>query len=161
MLPSLSTRLMAPKRVSWPVQLTLVLVLLVLSGCRSEPSSSVFFPKFELVNGELVGMTSEIYGEIVEIDGCLRLIASSSGPSFLIVWPPIYELDGDGSDIRIRDETGQIVARVGEEVHMGGGRGRSIVGAAGVSEKLIKEIEESGCPGPYWISSHIILDLDE
>jgi hypothetical protein len=103
-------------------------------------------------------MTGDTHGEIVEVDGCLRLIASSSNTSYLLVWPPDYELESDGRDIRIRVGIGQIVARVGEEVHMGGGGGRSIVGAAGVSDKLIKEIEESDCPGPYWISAGIILD---
>jgi hypothetical protein len=137
MLPSLSKRPMVPKRVSWLLPLTLVLVLLVLSGCRDEPSSSVFFPKYELVNGELVQLTALIDGKIVEVDGCLRLIASSDDTSYLIVWPPDFGLDIDGSDIRIRVGISQIIARVGQEVHMGGGGGRSIVGAAGVSDKLI------------------------
>lgn len=163
-------RFITPKRVFYPVQLVLFLALFVFLGCRSEPSSpvSVFFPKYNLVNGEWVRMSGEIEGELVKTGNCLRLIASPSNTNYLVVWPPGYELDEEGSDILIRDNGGQVVAWVGEKVYMGGGEVyaredeiATLEGVPGVSKELITEIENSGCPGPYWISGGVILGQDE
>ncbi|MCB8946246.1 MAG: hypothetical protein H6658_21075 [Ardenticatenaceae bacterium] len=156
------------KRVRYSVPFLLFFVLLVFVGCQSEPSSSLYFPKYGLVDGEWVRLNAAIEGELVQTGDCLRLIAGIDNTSYLVVWPPGYELDEEGSDILIRDNSGQVVARVGERVYMGGGevysRENEIAtfdGVPGVSEQLITEIENSGCPGPYWISGGVILDQDE
>lgn len=168
MHPLITRRLVVLKRVYWSAPVALIFALLLLANCRNEPSSSLYFPKYDLVNGEWVRMLAEIEGELVRTGDCLRLIASPSNTSYLIVWPPGYELDEEGSDILIRDNSGQVVVRVGEEVYMGGGEVyaredeiATLEGVPGVSKELITEIENSGCPGPYWISGGVILDQDE
>jgi hypothetical protein len=163
MHPLITRRLVVLKRVYWPAQLALIFALLLLANCRNEPSSSLYFPKYDLVNGEWVRMTGAIEGELVKTGDCLRLFASPSNTSYLVVWPPGYELDEDGSEILIRDNSGQVVARVGEEVFMGGGgeERETFDGVPGVSEQLAVEIKNSGCPGPYWFSGGVILDQDE
>lgn len=159
MQPFIKWRFISPKRVRYPAQLVLFFALFVLVGCRNEPSSSLYFPKYDLVNGEWVRLGGAVEGELVKTGDCLRLIASVDNTNYLVVWPPGYELDEEGSEILIRDNGGQVVARVGEEVYMGGGevyaRENEIAtfdGVPGVNEQLITEIENSGCPGPYWIS---------
>lgn len=142
------------------VQLLLLFALLGLISCRSEPtptptSETVFFPKYNLVDGKWVSMTGEIEGELVRVGDCLRLVSNLDGTSYLIVWPPPYELDEGGSALLIRDETGRTVARLGEEIYMGGGESRSLESNPGVTEQLISEIESSGCSGPYWIAGSI------
>lgn len=161
-------RFITPKSVFYPVQIVLFFILFVLAGCRNEPSSSLYFPKYDLVNGEWVRLSGDIEGELIKTGNCLRLITSPSNTNYLVIWPPGYELDEEGSDIFIRDNSGQVVARIGEEVYMGGGevydREDEIAtfdGVPGVSEQLVAEIENSGCPGPYWISGGVILDQDE
>jgi hypothetical protein len=163
MQPFIRWRFITPKKVYYAVHLVFLFVLFALVGCRDQPSNSLYFPKYDLVNGEWVRMLAEIEGELVKTGDCLRLIASPSNTSYLVVWPPGYELDEEGSNILIRDNSGQVVARVGEEVYMGGGGGdrETFDGVPGVSKQLAAEIKNSGCPGPYWFSGGVILDQNE
>lgn len=160
---------MTQKRVSYLVQIVLFCVLFVLVGCRNEePSSSLYFPKYDLVDGEWVRMPGIVGGELVKTGDCLRLIVAPTNTSYLVVWPPGYELDERDNDILIRDDSGQVVTRVGENVYMGGGDvaarenvNPTLDGVPGVSEQLVAEIENSGCPGPYWFSGGVILDNND
>lgn len=168
LLPHLSAKQTVRVAISAQVQLAFVILSLTMVACSIEsPTStsgnptfmplpgSVFFPKQELVNGEWIRMTGEVTGELVEVNGCLRLNASYDDTSYLIVWPPSYALNASDDLIQIRDEAGQVVAHVGDVVHMGGGEKMSLEGIAGVNEQLLQEIP-SECSGPYWMSGGII-----
>lgn len=119
--------------------------------------SGLLFPQRELVNGELPRMTSEIDGTLGEVNGCLRLNSSGDGTSYLIIWPPQYLLAVENGQIQIRDETGQVLALVGQEIHRGGGIGDTLENNIYVPERLIQEILPE-CPGPYWIGGSILPD---
>lgn len=167
LLPHLSAKIVRVA-ISVQVQLVFIILSLAMTACSIEPPTStsgdpaftplpgsIFFPKQELVNGEWIRMTGEVTGELVEVNGCLRLNSSHDDASYLIVWPPSYALDASDDLIQIRDEAGQVVAHVGEVVHMGGGEEMSLEGIAGVNEQLLQEIP-SECSGPYWMSGGII-----
>ena len=66
------------------------------------------------------------------------------------VWPPDVSLSSSQADIRIFDSQGRVVARVGEEIQMGGGEARALEGIAIVDQQLQRELPTL-CPGPYWL----------
>ena len=61
--------------------------------------------------------------ELVLYEGCLRM---GSADVHLIIWPPGFSLASEDDGVQILNETGLIVARVGERVRMSGGRVRSL-----------------------------------
>lgn len=158
--------------------LTLALLALLLPACRSAsvtddqppddeptpafpiptlpPDLPVVFPRQQLVDDEWVRMTSKIIGTLIEESGCLRIVSDFESESFLVVWPPHYSLDADSAPFQILDHSrdDQIVARLGQEVHMGGGETRSFHHAS-VPDDLEQQIPRD-CPGPYWISGGVI-----
>lgn len=120
------------------------------------PDLPVFFPRQQLVDGEWARMTSEITGTLIVESNCLRIVSNVETESYLVVWPPHYTLDAGNDPIHILDHSqdDQTVARVGEQVHMGGGGGSSLDHAS-VPDDLQQQIPPD-CPGPYWISGGII-----
>ncbi|MEJ2737532.1 MAG: hypothetical protein P8189_28915, partial [Anaerolineae bacterium] len=55
-------------------------------------------------------------------------------------------LRSEDEEIQVLDGTGQVVARVGEEIFMGGGEG-----SASVMAKCVRQQLPVTCTGPYWI----------
>lgn len=119
--------------------------------------SVVFFPRQKLVDGEWIRLSGEIYGEIIEEDGCLRLNSNEGRESYLIIWPPDYSLNTENDTIQIYNAAGQIMGTIGERVHMGGGEINSLEGVISVDQQLLEELPPN-CTGPYWISAGIISD---
>ena len=83
--------------------------------------------------------------------GCLRL-GQGGG---VIVWPHDHSVDVEPNGVvRIRDREGRAVAKVGDDVVIGGGevgeRGMSYVDAGPVPSE--QELLER-CPGEYYLSS--------
>lgn len=81
--------------------------------------------------------------ELIIKDGCLR------AGGFLLVWPYGFSLTADNGTFQVIDSTGQIVARVGDKIKVGGGADETPEGrvARGYSEQLPSE----RCSGPYFI----------
>jgi len=82
----------------------------------------------------------------VLVDGCLRIDSIHGTESLLPIWPPEFGLAAEGDEIQVLDGEGQVVARAGEEVYMGGGGGS----AAGLAECVLEQLP-AACSGPYWI----------
>jgi len=161
---------MAENTARWRVWRVLLVVSLAATACAGDlatpsgptptlaPTPSIFFIQQKPVDedelkGEEPGvvrkkvyMLVQAIGELVLVDGCLRLKAIGSDTSYLLVWPPEFSLHTENDEIRILDGDGQVVARVWEEVCMGGG-GRS---AAHLSEHVQQQLPPD-CPGPYWM----------
>ncbi len=93
-----------------------------------------------------------LYGaQLIEQGGCLR--GGSGIDSYLIIWPPGYQLTLEGDRLLILNELGEAWARVGDTVVLGGH-------AVDTVEELVTAIPEpygsmvaGTCPGPYWILS--------
>lgn len=113
--------------------------------CAPSPVTGVAFPRQQPVEGVRAMMAAELTGELVLVDDCLR-INSIYGGTVLPVWPAEFTLRGENDEIQILDGNGQVVARVGEEVYMGGGEGSPEALADCVREQL-----PAACTGPYWI----------
>ena len=68
-------------------------------------------------------MEALIIGELVVVDRCVRVITEYSKPdnSFLAIWPPNFTVNTAVEPAQIIDESGEVVARIGDVVQMGGG----------------------------------------
>jgi hypothetical protein len=114
--------------------------------CATPDVPGVAFPRQGPVEGMRTVMQAEMIGQLVLVDGCLRIESIYDDTSYLPVWPPEFELGSDDDEIQVLDGVGQIVAQVGEEIYMGGGEGSVSVMAECVRQQL-----PPACTGPYWI----------
>jgi hypothetical protein len=103
----------------------------------------VYFPKQAPSQAYL----SALMEGVLELDanGCLR-VDSGAGFRPVVLWHHDFSLSFSGEAIEIENGAGQIVARTGEPVSMGGGQsgGESFPG-----------LPVKACPGPYWALGEI------
>lgn len=102
------------------------------------PDPSVHFLQLKMRSGTFAA--GELYGELALEDGYLRVEGT------LIIWQPDYFVDNNEGTIEILDRNGEVVARVGEEVYMGGGATWSVEHV----NSLIREPLPQDCQGPFW-----------
>jgi hypothetical protein len=114
--------------------------------CATPAVPDVAFPRQAPVEGIREVMEAELIGELVLDNGCLRVNSIYGDGSILPVWPPEFTLGAENDVLQVLDGTGQVVARVGEEVYMGGGEGLSRAMAQCMRQQL-----PAACTGPYWI----------
>ena len=123
---------------------------------RGEPGFSVtpvpglFFPQLRAQSA--VFMTALLEGQLILEDGCLRVVTSYSPNSNLIIWQPDYFPTLNRDQIEILNRDGQIVARVGEQIAMGGG-------GIQLSDYYTRQLRESIpaiCEGPYFLMGGIV-----
>ncbi|MFD7158256.1 hypothetical protein ACFV9C_26910 [Kribbella sp. NPDC059898] len=68
----------------------------------------------------LSGMEAALYATLVlDANGCVR--PSAGGPAVTLVWPRGYTVKGDAQSFEILDSGGQVVARSGVPITIGGG----------------------------------------
>jgi len=112
--------------------------------CATPAVPGVAFPRQAPLVTEV--MEAQLIGDLLLVDGCLRVKDLYSGDSILPIWPPEFTLGAENDGIQVLDGDGQVVARVGEEVYMGGGEVSSPSLPDCVRQQLPAE-----CSGPYWI----------
>ncbi len=88
-------------------------------------------------------MTALLVGRLVVANGCLR-VDSADGSSRLPIWPLAFSLRTSTTTAEIVDGSGQLVARSGDNVRMGGGE----IPDHYVAELAVQPLPEK-CPGPY------------
>jgi hypothetical protein len=136
------------------IQLPKHVELIVIEGhsakeidiCATPSVAGVAFPRQGPVEGIRVVMEAELIGELVLVNGCLRVNSIYGDGSVLSVWPPEFTLKAENDALQVLDGAGQVVARVGEEVYMGGGEG-----AAASLADCVRQQLPADCTGPYWI----------
>jgi hypothetical protein len=95
-------------------------------------------------------MAALLIGELVVEEGCLRVRGETETQegaisiSYLIIWQADYFLTENNGRLQILDETGAVVAEVGETIYLGGGNVPS------VDESYLREPIPPACTGPYW-----------
>ncbi len=103
------------------------------------PNPSVHFPQLKMRSG--TDMLALLVGELVLKDGYLYI------GDTIIIWQPDYFVHNNDGTIEILDREGEVVARVGEEVVMGGGH----TGPTEYVNRLLKEPLPPDCQGPFWL----------
>jgi hypothetical protein len=114
--------------------------------CATLSVPGVAFPRQRPAEGIRVVMEAELIGELALVNGCLRVNSIYGDSSVLPIWPPEFTLKAENDALQVLDGAGQVVARVGEEVYMGGGEGSATSLADCVRQQL-----PADCTGPYWI----------
>jgi hypothetical protein len=85
--------------------------------------------------------------ELELMDGCLRV--NNGYDNYLLVWPYGFSLSTKDGVIRVIDDTGQPIVRVGDKIKVSGGE------CAGCTSedvaKISVQLPSERCSGPYWI----------
>jgi len=95
-------------------------------------------------------MAALLIGELVVEAGCLQVgtrvdtETDSFLENYLVIWQADYFLTENNGRLQILDETGAVVAEVGETIYLGGGNVPS------VDESQLREPIPAACTGPYW-----------
>ena len=131
----------------------LAIVLITAIACSdNSTNNSSPAPCFPVQKAGLDEMESLGGGKLELDNGCLRM------DKYLLIWPHGFSLRTEGEEILVIDDGGQVVARVGDKITVGGGEITD--SSFNVPGKTAKEfIEESiigqplpdDCTGPYWI----------
>ncbi len=130
----------------------IMIIALIATACSSESAPNqydyddIFFPRQPAT---VDVMEALLIGKLVEVNGCLRINASNSETSYLVVWPFGYSLKIVKGIIMVQDGAGQTKVRVGEEVFVSGGEIKSVEGMTGLDDQLKRELM-TRCSGPYW-----------
>lgn len=114
------------------------------------PVPDLFLPQLRTRSSTF--MQALLQGKLTAKEGCLRVSSSNEEAGILIIWQPDYFLNKNGDNIEILNRDGQVVARVGEEISIGGGE----VPLAGELERQLRESIPSQCKGPYWLMGDIV-----
>jgi hypothetical protein len=104
------------------------------------PVPDLFMPQLKV--RDFGFMEALISGELVVQDGCLRVQAGDE--STLVIWQADYFLTDNDGILEILDETGAVVAQIGEMVYIGGGEQPS------VNDSELRQPIPAQCGGPYW-----------
>lgn len=117
----------------------------------STSSSTPFFP---VQKAGLGRMEALLEGKLVLDNGCLRV--KYFDDNYLLIWPYGFSLRTKGKEIQVVDSDGQVVARVGDKITVGGGE----VPGEGVKEFIEESITgqplPDNCTGPYWIVGVVV-----
>ena len=92
---------------------------------------------------------SYVIGEIMNVDGCIRIRSLDNNKSSAIIWTPDTLATIDGNQVRIitgivRKNISEVVFHFGDIVKIGGGE------LAFPDKELLKQLPPN-CDGPYWI----------
>jgi hypothetical protein len=92
--------------------------------------------------------TAELIGELVHVDGCLR-VNVDGGTSYVLVWPPDLLATIEESTVRVK--TGLVTGYINEvELHLGD----TVRLSGGTTSALPAPLAEQAppnCPEPYWV----------
>jgi hypothetical protein len=108
---------------------------------------TIFFPRQKKTEGERAVMDGEIDGTLVLVDNCIRIVRDDANISYLLIWPPDFDISIENDAIAILNESGEIVAHIGDMVHIGGGGINSLI----MLDKYIQEQVPPQCTGSYWV----------
>jgi hypothetical protein len=138
--------------------ISVILGVWLLSACAPIPSmpepgnieAGVYFPQLAPMDEMPLAL---MYGQLVNEDGCLRVVANEGGESYLVLWPAGAEVIADGETIAIQDASGEILAKVDQQIGLVGGEYKQQDWVAGLLQPGSGLPE--GCPGPYWLTGEI------
>ena len=129
--------------------LLVVAVLIAVTACSNEAT-----PTLTPIPTRL---TALLFGELVEVEGCLRVKARDDGTSYLLAWGPDFAVTTEKDAVHIVDANGKkTVLHIGEMVRIGGGEVKSV----GYLDEQVRQKLPAGCPGPYWFVGSEVSSLE-
>jgi len=149
-LSSRFLRWMAQSTAGWQICLVLIAVLLGATACGNGHITAPTTP-------ERTKLTALLFGELVEVKGCLRVNQGGRGASYLLAWPPDFAVSTEEDTVQIVDDNGKrVVLHIGEIVRIGGGEVRSTK----YLDERVRQKLPANCPGPYWVVGDEINSVD-
>ena len=112
------------------------------------PVPAIAFPRQKPTEGLREAMTAQLIGTL-QLEGACLQVHSLDGGILLPIWPPEFTLhlqdDGaKGEQVLVIDAEGQVAARAGEEVYLGGGY-------VGISDEWVLQQIPAACRGEYFV----------
>jgi len=114
-------------------------------------SKPIPFPLQDKPDGERAVMEALASGTLIFVNNCIR-ISGPQGTSHMLIWPPDYSLKTENGTVEIINEAGEVVAKVGDRVQIGGGE----VWSLPLLASSIQEQIPSQCTAPYWIVGDVV-----
>jgi hypothetical protein len=108
------------------------------------PVPGIAFPRQKPVEGFRTSMLAQLIGTLQLEGECLYVDSLQGGERVLPIWPPEFTLRLEGEQLLVIDGQGQVAARVGEEVYMGGGH-------VPVTDEWVLQQIPSACQGSYFV----------
>jgi hypothetical protein len=141
---SLSTRFWV--RMRFTILVIVISLLLSLVACGEEKPDFPDKPSPEVI---ITAWTAEVTGELLNIDGCARILDRESNVDYAIVWTPDVSATIEGDEVRIisgivRGNTSEIVLRFGDIIRVSGGE------TTHPDQQLLQTLPPN-CQGPYWV----------
>lgn len=96
-----------------------------------------------------VHFDGELFGIVVEQDGCIYISRDGKIAGGLIIWPHDSQLKIDGDQIAVINRYNQVVARVGEMLHGGGGQ-LSSPNFNRESADIVPGLSKDRCPSTHY-----------
>lgn len=126
------------------------LLVLLLNACKEKPVS-IITPIPSVPNPEVIitAYPSFVIGEIMNIDGCIRVHDKETDISYAILWTPDVSATIEGDKVKIttgivRKNIEEVTIRFGDTARVSGGE------TAFPDEQLLKKLPSS-CQGPFWV----------
>jgi len=119
---------------------------MLVQGPAEMPESGVFFPRQNLPLGPERGMAALFFGELLEVDGCLR--AKDAHDDYLVIWRHDNSLNVEDGAIQVLNAVGEVAVEVGDQIRLGGGESPS---PEPYWSEPLRDSAPAHCLGPYWI----------
>ena len=122
---------------------------------RARDGREIIFPKQAMPHiyrsGQAPAPGGVFNAQLIEDGGCIR--GGSEAHSYLIIWPPGFQLMAEYEWIVISNETGLSWAVIGDSVVLGGHEVDTVEELARSIPNPYASMVAGRCPGPYWILS--------
>lgn len=131
--------------------LFIVVFCVMVTSCQTKPTDTrpvtPIFPQQREAHPD--SMDALLVGKLTSVKGCLR-VQDDDNNNYLLIWPQGFSLNIDGESIQIKDNTGQLIVQVGDNVKVGGGE----IPTEQI-ENYVAQTLPNDCSGPYWIVASI------
>lgn len=137
--------------VWWRAVAAVMTLAFVFAGCMgAQPDSEIHFLRQKPSDAPYMEALYE--GRLVLSERCLYLQNEDGNPTDAAIWPFEFSLTVEGDSIQILNIDKEVVARVGDQVLIGGGE----VPSMSQEEFDRNYLGTFQCSGPYWLVGEVI-----
>ncbi len=138
------------------ILLSMLMIVLSTSFACNDNSTSISSstPNFPVQKAGLGGMDALLEGRLELDNGYLRVKYVDN--NYLLIWPHGFSLRIEGEEIQVIDSNGQVFARVGDIIKVGGGEAPSGKEKEYLEKYFVEQPLPDDCQGPYWIIGQVV-----
>lgn len=138
------------KLVRWRVLETMAVLLLLASCMGARPGGGVYF--LQQKPSDAPDMEALYEGRLVLSERCLYLRSEDGNLTHAAIWPLEFSLTVQGDSIQILNGDKEVVARVGDQVLVGGGE----IPPLSREEFEQRFLGPFQCAGSYWLVTEVV-----